>query len=146
MNTDKHFERQIERSSTRIANDTLNTHCTPIDLSVQNYTMEQEDDRADQIFDEMTMSDSAQRRKFLEACRKSFDEQGAQQTDSRSENFDHGKAFEDWKFFVSLMLWMGLVDVNNENLCQELNEKNAHYQRRLGKRLELSNRLGIHYR
>ena len=85
--------------------------------------MKQADDISDPIFDDMNMSDSAQRKKFLEACGKSFDEQGVQQTDSRCENFDHGKAFEDWKFFASLMLRIGLIDLNNANLCHELNEK-----------------------
>jgi hypothetical protein len=84
-------------------------------------TMKQEDDLSDPIFDDMTMPDSAERRKFLEACRESFGE-GAQ-TDLKGKNFDYGKAFEDWKFFASLMLRMGLVDLNNENICRELNDK-----------------------
>lgn len=66
---------------------------------------------SDPVFNDMGMSDIADRRKFLEVCRVSFDQR---------EDYDYPLVFGDWKISLSLLVQMRQLNIHSENVYRWL--------------------------
>lgn len=70
-----------------------------------------EEDILDPIFYDMVMPNVADKRKFLEVCRESYDRRSA---------IGLYVVFNHWKVYASLMVQMGFADLNSDDICSEL--------------------------
>jgi len=61
---------------------------------------------SDVVFDDMAMSNKADRKKFRRVCQRSCDEQEVPRGNKRSV------VFEDWKVYLSVLLQMGCLDIH----------------------------------
>jgi hypothetical protein len=78
--------------------------------------MEQQhdDDLSDPVFDDMAMTNSIHKRKFFELCRKTFEIQA-----SYENVYGVVRNRNDWKVFVSFLLQMGRVDLDDADDCED---------------------------